>query len=42
MGAGGMEAGGEGSSPLLLMKDRKKCIQGGNNYAQREQKVRNR
>jgi hypothetical protein len=42
MGAGGMGAGGEGSSPFLLMKDTTKCIYGGNNYAQREQKVCNR
>jgi hypothetical protein len=42
MGAGGMGAGGEGSSPFLLMKDTAKCIYGGNNYAQREQKMRNR
>ena len=42
MGAEGMGAGGEGSSPFLLMKDTTKCIYGGNNHAQREQKVRNR
>jgi hypothetical protein len=42
MGAGGMGAGVEGNSPFLLMKDTTKCIHGGNNHAQREQKVRNR
>jgi hypothetical protein len=42
MGAGGMGAGDEGNSPFLLMKVTTKCTYGGNNYAQREQKVRNR
>ncbi len=40
MGAEGMGAGGEGSSPFLLMKATTKCIYGGNNHAQREQQVR--
>jgi hypothetical protein len=42
MGAAGMGAEGEDNSPFLLMKDTTKCIYGGNNHAQREQKVRNR
>jgi hypothetical protein len=42
MGAGGMGAGGEGSSPFLLVKDTTKCIHGGSNHAQRERKGRNR
>ena len=42
MGAEGMGAGGEGSSPFVLMKDTTECIYGGNNHAQRKQKVRNR
>jgi hypothetical protein len=36
MGAAGMGAGGEGSSPFLLMKDTTKCTYGGNSHAQRE------
>ena len=37
-----MGAGGEGSSPFLLMKNTTKCIYGGNKHAHREQEVRNR
>ena len=42
MGAEGVGVGGEGSSQFLLMKATTKCIYGGNGYAQREKKVRNR